>query len=700
MHLSSEHEYDVLLWALFSLFCSPHRPLAAAVAQPLPPGSPHAGVVPDLVVTDHNRILNNGLFVLRNSAWANKFVARWVKISNTKFPFPFSDNGSFIETLLSFLPAYADSNHKCMAPHSKAGSYLDCACKYIDAALGPFKSDGSGDRFLKTSDGGLVHFVAPQRGFNSHYWDRRRPGQGWAMGSAYPAKGGFILHTKEWEKEVPKGSDQCVEASRAPLTTDAGEHLYGPWGTCRADGGSQGSSHCRKHFLPKKGHRSGSSSTSSSSVAKQQPPLPPPPTTITGEAPGSGGPAAAASAEAQGQEDNGASLSSVENGSFGSRLYSAANEALGAAAKLHAKKAAAAAARNRAAERVGNSGGSNYNDFSVGGPSKLPQITPPLAATVLPTLFGSRNSGEEQTVQAASKNDDTQKRSAVTGSGSGGGPATGDSRQKVEVCQALPPLSSVRGLAPHDRVGVVAVPKTATTSLTALMLQAGLESGCGSVLWQPANRAMKACPKALRAPVKLQPYTLDHSAGKGGGKPLGKPLKHLLHTDYGELLEAWLGYGHGPSTGLAPSTAAAATPAYSLTSSLGGSSPARSLPRLRLVVVLRDPTTRLYSAYVHGKQMHLRNRISKGTDSERLMKEESMAQRADRWRRFYWSYRDFNNTVLEATNVSASYQRRDISDYARKCSSLTRICTDTNLSLPSRLLDHLLFFSSSQPSLL
>jgi hypothetical protein len=53
--------------------------------------------------------------------------------------------------------------------------------------------------------------------------------------------------------------------------------------------------------------------------------------------------------------------------------------------------------------------------------------------------------------------------------------------------------------------------------------------------------------------------------------------------------------------------------------------------------------------------MHLRNRISKGTDSERLMKDESMAQRADRWRRFYWSYRDFNNTVLDATNVSSTW---------------------------------------------
>jgi hypothetical protein len=596
------------------------------------------------------------LFVLRNSAWANKFVARWVKISNTMYPFPFTDNGSFIETLLSFLPSYADSNHKCMAPRPKAGPYLDCACKYINAALGPFKSDGSGDRFLKTSDGGLVHFIAPQRGFNSHYWDKRRPGQGWAPGSAFPAKDGFILHTKEWEREVPKGSDKCSEASKAPLTTEAGEHLYGPWGTCRAEVGSQGSSHCREHFLPKKGS-SGSSSSSggsshvisklASSFKKLAPPLPPPPPS---EAPEAEDAAAVAASDGTDATEERA----VEDSSFGSRVHSVANEALGTTAKMNAKKAAAAAARSRASERL-SSGGKSYNDFSVGGPPRLPQITPPLvsiAGPVLSTFFGGSDSVQKEEAAAASS--PSNKQEHQKDSTSSGGAGVGATDSSVEVCQALPPLSSVRGLAPHDRVGVVAVPKTATTSLTELMLQAGLESGCGGVLWQPASRAMKACPKALRTPVKLQPYHLDSSSSAVSPKGPGKPMKHLLHTDYGELHEAWLGYGHGPSTGIAPTAAAAATSSF-LSSSLGGSSPSRSLPRLRLVVVLRDPTTRLYSAYVHGKQMHLRNRISKGTDSERLMKDESMAQRADRWRRFYWSYRDFNNTVLDATNVSSTW---------------------------------------------
>ena len=89
--------------------------------------APASLAVPDLVVTDHNKALNNGAFVLRNTAWARKFVARWDKISATKFPFPFTDNGSFIETILSFIPKYAGSNHQCMKHGIRAGEYLDCA---------------------------------------------------------------------------------------------------------------------------------------------------------------------------------------------------------------------------------------------------------------------------------------------------------------------------------------------------------------------------------------------------------------------------------------------------------------------------------------------------------------------------------------------------------------------------------------------
>ena len=155
------------------------------------------------------------------------------------------------------------------------------------------------------------------------------------------------------------------------------------------------------------------------------------------------------------------------------------------------------------------------------------------------------------------------------------------SHRGLAVCERLPPLSAVAPLGPHDRVGVVAVPKTATTSLTVLMQQAGLSGGCGGALWLRAAGGPGPCPKALQTPIKLSPLRSNPT----------KPLGHLLHTDYDELLEAWAALGHGPHVPLSVRR------------------PTPGLPRLRTVVVLRDPVSRLYSAYVHGKQFHMRNKV-------------------------------------------------------------------------------------------
>ena len=35
----------------------------------------------DMVVTDHNRMLNNGAVVLRNTPWTRGFLKRWAEIS-------------------------------------------------------------------------------------------------------------------------------------------------------------------------------------------------------------------------------------------------------------------------------------------------------------------------------------------------------------------------------------------------------------------------------------------------------------------------------------------------------------------------------------------------------------------------------------------------------------------------------------------
>ena len=116
---------------------------------------------------------------------------------------PFTDNGSFIETLLTFIPAAAGPTSEagggaCGARGLRADKYLDCVVPLLDLALGPF--NGAGDRFMRvgaegvggsggrgggSSVEGVVRFVHPKKGFNSHVWDERRPGQKWAPGSCW-----------------------------------------------------------------------------------------------------------------------------------------------------------------------------------------------------------------------------------------------------------------------------------------------------------------------------------------------------------------------------------------------------------------------------------------------------------------------------------------------------------------------------------
>lgn len=49
----------------------------------------------DLTVTDHNRALNNGAFVLKNSRWGKKFLQRWTSLTDSGFDFPFSGPNPF-----------------------------------------------------------------------------------------------------------------------------------------------------------------------------------------------------------------------------------------------------------------------------------------------------------------------------------------------------------------------------------------------------------------------------------------------------------------------------------------------------------------------------------------------------------------------------------------------------------------------------
>jgi len=61
----------------------------------------------------------------------------------------------------------------------------------MDSAMGPF--NGYGDRWLHTEDGGVVRFVLPRKGFNSHEYNPRRPSQGWSEAACFDRQHGFIV---------------------------------------------------------------------------------------------------------------------------------------------------------------------------------------------------------------------------------------------------------------------------------------------------------------------------------------------------------------------------------------------------------------------------------------------------------------------------------------------------------------------------
>jgi len=730
-------------------------------------GGPTSLAIPDLVVTDHNKALNNGAFVLRNSPWAKKFLARWAKISSTKFPFPFTDNGSFIETILSFLPNYGDSNHKCMRSGIKAGDYLECATSFIEPVLGKF-AGGHSDRVLRTEDGGVVRFVSPANGFNSHEWNGHRPGQGWDKGACF-APGMFILHTKEWGAEVPKASTQCPTALTAPLTTAAGEHLYGKgWGVCTL-GSGPGALPCQAR-LPVRSGSAYNSPPSSSSFSSS-----------------SSSSSSSGSVSGGGFEGEGGGLlgAAAADRAFHERLNSAA-AGLGAEAAVRAaKEAAAVSAKARAAARaeVDTAGqtakataklsakvaarlaaAARAKAIAAARDAGLPEPPPPVlgdfdggegGALPAPPSFaddgakepeepedddrGEGEAGLEGTGHKRHRGKETHHKAngmdsvlaqaakaekhkaskasqhrhgkpagvkgggggrgdddgAATGGildpnhpgaaegraggaaevapglagdalsaalgfdgGSGGERGPGRKHRRDEAprrCSSLAPLSSVPPFGPHDLYGVVAVPKTATTSLTELLTQAGLSAACGAVLWQEGGTGSN-CPKAHQTTVALAPPKLKLTDERGKTKKFG----HLLHADYAEVLRAWAARGHvvlSPEAAAAAAAGGGGTAAAAAAAGGGAASnvPLAGVPRLRTAIVLRDPYSRLYSAYMHGKNMKLRAQVSPA-DKPNLVKGESDRQRMDRWRTFFWSYRDYNDTVLLAANEAPTFE--------------------------------------------
>lgn len=301
------------------------------------------------------------------------------------------------------------------------------------AQLGKF--DGQSDRFLRTEDGGLVRFVAPKDGFNSHEYNNKRPKMGWAEAACFQRNQGFIvsshitqhsnvmsclsilcisifesyfnllylfffisfqqLHTKEWQKEVPENSATCAASNAGQLTTSGGEHLFGKWGGCQIT-----KTDCHDRLTLRSAAKGGVKEES---------------VDVSGYTPSN-------------------------KTSFKSILKKKNKGAIGLSKYLSPDKSV---------KRV------HVNTSLPPHPHSL--------------LYKSENDG------------------VVI------------SNFTSPVKCSLSSTSTVTKLSPNDRYGVLAIPKTATTSLTKMMMKAGLSSSCGGVLWQSSEPG--ACPMSQQVGV-------------------------------------------------------------------------------------------------------------------------------------------------------------------------------------------------------
>jgi hypothetical protein len=92
---------------------------------------------------------------------------------------------------------------------------MPCFYRYFDATAGPF-GEGSRDRLITLPEGGIMRFVAPVDGFNSHEWFTRREkisASMWHRASCwYP--GMFAVHTKD--VKLVNARDGACAATHVP----------------------------------------------------------------------------------------------------------------------------------------------------------------------------------------------------------------------------------------------------------------------------------------------------------------------------------------------------------------------------------------------------------------------------------------------------------------------------------------------------
>lgn len=180
----------------------------------------------DILVTDHNAALNNGVIYIRNNVIGNVFVEEWRKLMDgPDKQFPFTDNGAFIDLIITMNPILR-SKYVLTAP--SAGDFLASRMPKLAEIAGPFTGKTDRDIPISTdADGGakgLVRLVRPSQGFNSHRCDvsgenfEATKSWGWMKESCFH-NGMPWLHTKSFEKEVDPKSTICHNLLQWPINS-------------------------------------------------------------------------------------------------------------------------------------------------------------------------------------------------------------------------------------------------------------------------------------------------------------------------------------------------------------------------------------------------------------------------------------------------------------------------------------------------
>ena len=282
----------------------------------------------------------------------------------------------------------------------------------------------------------MVRFVRPAIGFNSHAWNTKRTQQGWSKKACFDRHSGFVLHTKDWDTEVPRESITCHGAQ---LTVEPGEHVFGKWGRCTL---SRRNTQRGKRKDAVDAENSITFEWTSSSCSK-------------GHSPGQIG---------------------YPRKSLPQHLFAIVKHKAADAFSLVQNATSSSTSRGRPIV------GSRTEDGEVDptGAQKKRKVSNRMDSDPLPPPdYPPPPLDDENSTHQSSL-------SIITNATKIHAMAPLPSAVYTKTCASLPPLSQVptmrREVGSGDRFGAIAAPKTASTSLTKLMHDAGLMSSCGGVL--------------------------------------------------------------------------------------------------------------------------------------------------------------------------------------------------------------------------